>query len=125
MFDDEQNPYASPKFSPLQVLAGDVSALCKHRGWCSRTIVLEGLVDAEVRYDGMGFGERVYVNGRLAAKTRFFTHYLDNVTPHVDFSIDSPDGRVDAALDVRASLFDLLRITKFVLSISGCVVYAE
>src|SRR5262245_51871676 len=130
MFDDNQNPYASPKllndrhFATVKLGTGEIRVSCKYRSWWSRTIVLEGLVNAEIRYESWGVGERVYVNGQLAARTPLFTPHMELVTPHIDFEIDSPAGNLDAAIDVRASYTLLGRITKFVCTVSDCVVYA-
>ena len=96
----DPNPYAPPRLiadargrAELHP-GGDVDATCIYRGWLSRRILLSGRINAEVRYEGWGFGERVFVNDRPVAKTSPWD--LHNVAPHIDFSIDCGDLHVAA-----------------------------
>ncbi|GEM_PF-1931188 len=86
-----------------------------------RTVVLSGHIDAEIRYESWGNGERVYVNGQLAARSSPW--HIHFVAPHIDFEIDCMGNRVAASVDVRVSL--ILRITRFTLAVDGEAVYSE
>ena len=122
------NPYEPPPIaaeSACGIEINGVMATCVRRGWISRTIRLTGTVQAEVRYEGGGFGERVFVDGTLSARTPFFTSSGDNVTPHIDFAIATATGEISAAIDVSARLIHLLRISSFKLTLYDSVVYEE
>lgn len=122
------NPYEPPRIATESArgieLTGAV-ATCVRHGWISRTIRLTGTVQAEVRYEGGGFGERVFVDGSLSARTPFFTGSSHSVTPHIDFVIATATGEIPAAIDVRARLIHLLRISSFTLRLYDSVVYEE
>lgn len=125
--ENDPNPYASPQaFSgPCGWFqghsSGEVHAECIHRSWMSRTVLLSGKIEAEIRYEAWGNGERVFVNNQLAARSSIW--HIRFVAPHIDFEIDCEDSEVVASIDVRVSL--ILRITTFTLTVNGTVVYSE
>lgn len=130
MSGDTPNPYAPP-LAPTDAKARPVSrdteslrADCVRRTWLTRTIRLSGRVEADVRYDAKGTGERVYVNDSLVAETSPF-YLWHNVAPEVDFAIETTQRSVPVSLDVRVSILQLLRITCFQLRVDGRLVYHE
>jgi len=43
----------------------DVWVATVDRGWWKRRVVLAGSINAEIKYDPAGHGERVFINGKL------------------------------------------------------------
>ncbi|MBM4074328.1 MAG: hypothetical protein FJ267_01630 [Planctomycetes bacterium] len=127
------NPYAPPQ-SDLNVqrdrftsFNGDgVVAVCRHRGWLSRIIDLKGSINAEIRYEGLGFGERVYVDGALVARTPYFGFQFFILTPHIDFLISDGMYDVPASIDVYGPPLSFWgHISRFSLTVGNVVVYRE
>ena len=129
--DAETNPYRSPQTysendaSLSQIGLPGVVAQCVNRGWISRSVKLSGVIEAVIRYNGGAVGERVYVDGVLAARPPFFTSSVAMVAPHVDFTLLAHDREIPAAIDVKVGLLNLLRISRFSLTVDGAVVYSE
>lgn len=120
----EPNPYAPPRIElPEHPSTDDWFAVCTYRSWGSRKVLLAGSINAEIRYEAWGHGERVYVNDLLAARTSAWHFHC--VAPHVDFAIECPEGSFTGAIDVQVSFFQLLRITKFTLKVNGQVAYTD
>lgn len=129
MMQHDSNPYAPPllfdgsRRPPEHHPGRDLIATCIRRGWISRAVLLSGWLDAEIRYEGGGFGERVFVNDQLAARSSaFHTHC---VAPRIDFTINCEDCEVAASIEVEVSILHLLQIAKFTLTVDGNVVYSE
>ena len=132
----ESNPYAPPgvddqprvelarnQWGQLQI--GVESVL---RSWTARQLFLSGSIAAVIRYESTGAGESVYVNDQMAAKTPFFHWHgslLNAVNDHVDFHLPYDSYFVPACIDVYVSAFQLLRITRFRLTVCEQVVYDE
>lgn len=132
----EMNPYTPPIHGPdtsaEEFLSGELAerlvlhAQCVKRGWTSRLIRLTGSVNAEIRYDGMGKGERVFVNDELVARTPLFsTNVFNCVTPRIDFHLRWFGYLLPATIDVYASAFRFLKITRFKLTVQDRVLYQE
>ncbi len=130
------NPYQSPRASlehdcglVLPVLPStrwheiDVRVASAVRGWYRRRIRLTGSIVADIEYNPVGVGERVYVNGRLIVTTSGRGRAL--VEPHIDFYLEALQHAVPANIDVRASCWRLLRTVTFRLTIAGKTVYEE
>lgn len=100
-----------------------ISAVCIRSGWVSRTIALSGGLTAEIRYQGWGIGEKVFVNDLHVATSSIFHNCL--VAPRIDFEIDCGDISIPAAVEVHASYLQLFRITRFALFVNGELVYAD
>ena len=127
--DTSLNPYSPPSHlagqrdRPQMRADMPISALCIRSGWVSRTIALSGGVTAEIRYQGWGKGEKIFVNDVHVATSSFF--YLSVVAPRIDFEIDCGDMLFGATVEVRASILQLLRVTRFSLFVNGELVYAD
>jgi len=93
-------------------------------GWASRRLVLGGSLAAELLYDPVGHGERVYIDGKLRAKTSGW-NFFRSVAPHIQFTIPSQWGLVPCQIHVAASLSNLLRLTRFELYVAGKRIYQE
>ena len=94
------------------------------RGWWTRRISLAGSINAEIKYDPAGQGERVFVNGKLVVTTRYW-HLSGNVAPHIDFHLETEEYAVPASIDVAASILRLLQLSRFELTVAGKTVYKE
>ena len=127
--DTNLNPYLAPSHlteqrdRPQMRADMPISALCIRSGWVSRTIALSGDVTAEIRYQGWGSGEKVFVNDVHVATSSIF--HLSVVAPRIDFEIDCGDFLIPATVQVRASYLQLLRLTRFSLFVNGELVYAD
>ena len=122
------NPYAPPQNDQSRSVGlgtpdGVVSAQCVQQGWLTRTLLLSGRIQAEVRYLGWTPGERVYVNRVFAGRTRGI--YFTVVGPRIDFSIDYDGRRYPATITAEASLLRMLRLVKFSLFINDDLVYED
>ncbi len=93
------------------------------RSWWQRRVLVVGAVDADIRYDPRGSGERVFVNEQLVLTTSIWR--LEIVQPHVDFLLRAGDFQVPASIDVRVSALQLFRITRFRLTVAGHVLVDE
>ena len=97
-----------------------------YREWWSRTLLLSGEVEGAVRYEGMGNGERVYVDGELRGRTSMWALKLKIVTPRVEFTIPGRQGDVPALIEVAASYLPWkFGICRFRLSVDDEVLYDE
>jgi hypothetical protein len=89
-----------------------------------RALVIKGSLDAEIWYEALGLGERVYVNGEL--RTLAVTFGLHLVAPRLVFALRGPGGWVPARIDVGASLLPWqLGLTRFQLMVAGRTLYQE
>jgi hypothetical protein len=89
-----------------------------------RVLILSGEVDATLTYNGMGNGERVYLNGRLWAETSIWT--WKTVYPFAEFDLPGRDDDIPARIDVAASFLPWkFGITRFRLTVDGIVLYDE
>ena len=129
MVDTDLNPYLAPSHlvdqrdRPQMLANTPISASCVRSGWVSRTIALSGGVTAQIRYQGWGSGEKVFVNDLHVATSS--TLHLSVVAPRIDFKIDCGDTLVPAAVEVHASYLQLFRVTRFSLFVNGELVYAD
>jgi len=123
------NPYQPPasktevQLTPCFVDGVPVHAHCLKRSWFGRTIQLTGGIDARVRYQAAGSGERVFVNDMHVASSSPW--HLTVVAPKIDFLIACRGNSLPATITVYAAWFQLLRVVSFSLSVNGTVVYKE
>jgi hypothetical protein len=119
---DDDNPYAAPK-APIGPAAfpgggsGIPRATLVSRSWLARRFRVEtpeGTFD--VTYEGLGFGERVYVNGRKVASGGGILRWA----PRFDF----PIGSATASVEVRINIV-VGRLIGFRLRLDGSVLYME
>jgi hypothetical protein len=97
-----------------------------YRSRWTRTLMLTGDVEAVLRYDGMGNGERVFLDDKLWARTPFWAWTLQIVYPFVEFDLPGRRDDLPARLDVAASLWPWkLGIRRFRLTVDGTVLYDE
>ena len=92
------------------------------RRWWKRHLSLIGSIEANIEYDPVGAGERVFVNGSLVAQTSGMGWSF--VQPHIDFHLEALGFAVPASIDVKASIF-FLRTYAFRLTVAGKIVYEE
>jgi hypothetical protein len=92
------------------------------RGWWKRRLVLTGSIEANVEYDPVGAGERVFVNGSLVTQTSGMGWSF--VQPHIDFHLEALGFAIPASVDVKASIF-FYRTCAFRLAVAGKTVYEE
>ncbi len=98
-----------------------------------RILVVLGSVEAEIKYDASGWGERVLVNGELAAQTSgilwpypgSWSWKLVTVTPRVKFRLRSGGLWLPAQVEVSAYAAFWKGIKDFRLVVAGRVVYEE
>jgi hypothetical protein len=92
-----------------------------------RVLMLTGDVDASVTYDSMGWGERVFVDGEVRARTSGWAMPL--VYPWVEFTLPgrgiNVPARIDVAAVIRPWTLWTVRITHFRLTVARTVVYDE
>jgi hypothetical protein len=100
----------------------DVSVAWFDRGWWERRLSLTGTIEANIEYNPVGNGERVFVNGSLVARTSGWG--WSAVQPHIDFRLESLEFAVPASIDVKASIF-FLRTYAFRLVVAGKTIYEE
>lgn len=127
---DRLNPYAPPPqdtstvSGPMSHNGRAVVATCIRKSWFGREIQLSGGIDAIVRYNAAGGGEKVFVNDVLAAKSSAM--YLTVVVaPSIDFEINAGDTSVPATVDVYAAWLQFFRVIRFSLTVGGHVVYTD
>ena len=92
------------------------------RGWWKRRLSLTGSIEANVEYDPVGAGGRLFVNGGLVVQTSGMGWSF--VQPHIDFRLETLGFAVPASIDVKASVF-FLRTYAFRLTVAGKIVYEE
>jgi hypothetical protein len=98
-----------------------------YRTAAERTLVVMGSVEAEIRYDASGWGERVFVNGELAGQSSGFAwscKFID-VAPRIDFRLFGPEGWLPARVEVSMSWAFWRGIRDFRLVVANRVVYEE
>jgi hypothetical protein len=90
-----------------------------------RILILEGKVEATLIYEGMGSGERVYLDGRLWAQTSIWSWRI--VYPWVEFQLPTLDGdELRARIDVSASFAPWrFGITDFRFAVGGQTLFEE
>ena len=84
--------------------------------------MLSGSINAEVEYNPIGAGERVYVDGQLLVTTS--GSGLSFVQPHIDFVLEVFGHFVLASIDVKAS-FLLFKTYAFRFTVAGKTIYDE
>ena len=92
------------------------------RGWWRRRLSLTGSIEANIEYDPVGNGERVFVNGSLVVQTSGLGWSF--VQPHIDFHLEALGFAIPASIDVKASIF-FLRTYAFRLTVAGKSIYEE
>jgi hypothetical protein len=92
-----------------------------------RILVVLGSVEAEITYDASGLGERVLVNGELAAQTSGFSWSWKfvTVTPRVKFRLSSRGLWLPAQVEVSVHWAFWKGIKDFRLVVADRVVYEE
>ena len=100
----------------------EVSVASFYRGWWKRRLVLTGSIEANIEYNPIGNGERVFVNGSLVARTSGWGWSI--VQPHIDFHLEALGFAIPASIDVKASIF-FLRTYAFRLTVAGKSIYEE
>jgi hypothetical protein len=94
------------------------------RGWMTRWLTISGNIETEIRYEGGGHGERVLADGRLIATSSPW-QCRHVVAPRIEFKLEGQGYFVPARIDVAVSIWRLLRISQFRLTIAGRTVYDE
>ena len=84
---------------------------------------MTGTINANVEYNPIGNGERVYLDGQLIVTTSVFGWEV--VKPHIDFYLEAFEHAVPASIDVRASVVCFLKTYAFRLIVAGKTVYDE
>lgn len=135
MAEHEFNPYAAPSPSPSAFAGDGVSARTASglsitaymtKTWTTRTVTLTGDINAVLRYESGGFGERVFVNDIAAGRSDPWENHFPNcVTPTLSFTVPSPLGDLSARIDVYVSILRCLRLIKFRLTLDGTVLISE
>jgi hypothetical protein len=92
------------------------------RRWWKRHLNLTGSIEANLEYDPVGAGERVFVNGSLVAQTSGWGWSI--VQPHIDFHLEALGFAIPANIDVKASIF-FYRTNAFRLTVAGKTIYEE
>jgi hypothetical protein len=100
----------------------EVSVASFYRGWWKRRLCLTGSIEANIEYDPVGDGERVFVNGGLVVKTSGWS--WSAVQPHIGFHLEALGFAIPASIDVKASIF-FLRTYAFRLVVAGKIIYEE
>ena len=126
--DQDINPYAPPAVAKPYASIGIVSnvnivARCPRRRWASRTLLLNGDLEAELTYLTWTPGESVLLNGKKIAKAR--GHYIAAVCPRIEFALPIGDRVIPTVIFAKASYLQLLRILDFRLVIADQVVYDD
>jgi hypothetical protein len=83
---------------------------------------LTGSIEADIKYDPVRNGERVFVNGRLVTHTSPWGWEI--VQPHIDFHLEALGFAVPASIDVKAPIF-FFRTNAFRLAVAGKTIYEE
>ena len=131
------NPYEPPQVTvPLETVPSvrfpvlpesrwheiEVGVASFDRSWWKRHLSLTGSIEANIEYDPVGVGERVFVNGSLVAHT--WGMGWSFVLPHIDFHLEALGFAIPASIDVKASIF-FLRTYAFRLTVAGKTIYEE
>jgi hypothetical protein len=100
-----------------------------YRTTTERILVVLGSVEAEIKYDASGWGERVLVNGELAARTSgvawTWSWRVVGVAPRVKFRLNSGGSWLPAQVEVSVHLAFWKGIENFRLVVADRVVYEE
>jgi hypothetical protein len=100
-----------------------------YRTTTERILVVLGSVEAEIKYDASGWGERVLVNGELAARTCgvawTWSWRVVGVAPRVKFRLNSGGLWLPAQVEVSVHLAFWKGIEDFRLVVADRVVYEE
>lgn len=127
MLAQDFNPYSAPvhDISPLPPLSsyGGLTAHCVQRGWLTRTIILSGRINAEIKYLGWTAGESVLVDGVLVGKC--YSLYFSAVSPRIDFALDFNGVRHSGTVLARAPFIHLCKLKSFSLIVDGELLYCE
>ena len=131
----EINPYAPPQHDPAahwpllpaeQWPSLDLRVVNVTKGGLDRRVQVAGDIDAEIHYDGVTPpSETVRVNRVVRGRSSPWDLAL--ISPFIEFTIDGDGYRLPARIDVKAgfSIFTLLRLARFKLTIAGRVLYEE
>jgi hypothetical protein len=116
-----------PNPVPYALPAADLQLYSVYRTAAERTLVVMGEVEAEIRYDASGWGERVLVNGELAGQSSGFAWSckLIDVSPRIDFRLFGPEGWLPARVEVAMSWAFWRGLRDFRLVVADQVVYEE
>jgi len=125
----EPNPYESPRSEaewawpvPADPQAGVVATLVE-RGWRMRRFTVQGLLEAEIVWDGRGPNEFLRVNGRKVSEHPAFWY-----APHFDGLVETTAGSCSITLDIVIAPLDMLffdAVRRFRLCLDQRVVYEE
>jgi hypothetical protein len=96
-----------------------------YRTTWERILVVLGSVEAEINYDAAGLGERVLVNGELAAQTSGFSPTWRLVAPRVKFRLSSGGLWLPAQVEVSVQWAFWKGIKDFRLVVADRLVYEE
>jgi hypothetical protein len=99
-----------------------------YRTTWERILVVLGSVEAEITYDSSGWGERVLVNGELAAQTSGFGVWSwkpVTVAPRVKFRLSSGGLWLPAQVEVSVHWAFWKGIKDFRLVVADRIVYEE
>jgi hypothetical protein len=89
-----------------------------------RILVLSGESEATLIYDSRGSGERVFLNGKVCARSSIWSWQI--VYPFIEFHLPTSQDDLLARIDVTASLFPWkFGINHFRFSIAGLMLYDE
>jgi hypothetical protein len=92
----------------------------------SRILILSGEVEGVVRYEGMGHGERVYLDGVLCDRSSFWQWSPKVVAPRIEFTLPRGRGEVPALIEVAASFLPWrFGVYRFRLSVDEEKLYDE
>jgi hypothetical protein len=92
----------------------------------TRTLILSGDVRGVLRYEGMGYGERVYWNDVFRARASFWTWPPAIVAPRIEFVLPGKEGDLPALIEVAGTFAPwLFRITQFRFSVADDILYDE
>src|SRR5689334_22745592 len=80
----------------------DVQVRVVYRERWTRTLVLTGKAEAVIRYNAMGHGEQVHLDGKLWARTSAWCWQV--VYPWSEFPLPGRSGNLRARIDVAASM---------------------
>jgi len=97
-----------------------------YREWWARTLIVSGEVEGAVRYEGMGHGERVYLDGSLCGRSSFWQWSPKIVAPRIEFVLPTRRGDLPALIEVAASFLPWrFGIYRFRLSVDDELLYDE
>src|SRR5437867_4149220 len=74
-----------------------------HREYWTRILIIAGEVEGVLRYEGAGYGERVYWDGILRGRSSFWSWPPAIVAPRVEFTLPDKNGERPALIEVAAT----------------------